>query len=137
MATIKSFKQLRAAGGIVSKEPVKRHIEWKGVDPLTGEEIEYDADVHIVKQGAGAVLDIYADQTKEHISAMLSQSVMLEDDKGKLALISFDDAYKLDIPLRNALWTEVQVMGGVVRKNSPPSTNSSASSSPAESAAAQ
>ena len=137
MATIKSLKQLRAVGGIVSKEPVKCHIEWKSFDSETGEDVDYDADIFVVKQGAGAVMEIYSDSAKEQITLFLSKAVMMpEGESGKLQFISFDDAYHLDPPLRNAMWEACQKLAGIVRKNSPPSTSSSASSSPAESAAA-
>jgi hypothetical protein len=136
MATIKSFKQLRETGGIVSKEPVKRAIAWKTVDPETGEEVDFDAEVYIIKQGSGAMLEIMADESKEQVCVLLSKSVLLLDDKGKLALIDFDDAYRLDAPLRTALWEEIKKISGIARKNLPPSTSSSVSSSPTESAAA-
>lgn len=130
MATIKSFKQLRETGGIVSKEPVKREIKWKTIDPESGEEVDYDAEVYIIKQGSGAMLEIMADESKEQVCVLLSKSVLLLDDKGKLALIDFDDAYRLDAPLRTALWEEIKKISGIARKNSLPSTSSSASSSP-------
>lgn len=136
MATIKSLKQLREVGGIVSKQPIKRSIAWKSFDLATEADIEYDAEIYIIKPGAGAVMEIYADNSREQISAFLSKTVMLENEKGKPELLSFDDAYQLDPPLRTAMWEECQKVAGVVRKNSPPSTSSGASSSPAESAEA-
>lgn len=137
MATIKSLRQLREAGGIVSREPIKRNIAWKSFDLATETDVEYDADIHILKQGAGAVMEIYSSADKEQISLFISKSVMLENEKGKLELMTFDDAFQLDPPLRNAMWEECQKVIGVVRKNSSQATNSSSSSSPTESAAEQ
>jgi hypothetical protein len=136
MATITSLKQLKAAGGIVSKEPVKRHIVWTSVDPATGDEAEFDADVFILKQGSGAMVEILDDKSKEQIAVLLSKSVYLAGEKGKLEPLGYEDAYQLDTPLRAALWAEVQKVAGIVRKNLPPSTSSIASSSQTESAAA-
>lgn len=136
MATIKTLKQLREVGGIVSKLPIKRNIAWKSFDLATENDIEYNADIYILKQGAGAVMEIYSTADKEQISLFLSKAVMLENEKGKPELISFEDAYQLDPPLRSAMWEECQKVAGIVRKNSIPATNSSASSSPAELAVA-
>ncbi len=132
MATIKSLKELRAAGGIVSREPILRHIEWKSFDLATETDIEYDADIFILKQGAGAVMEIYQSENTEQISKFISKAVMLLNDRGKPELISYEDAYQLDPPLRTAMWDECQKVAGLVRKNSTPATNSSASSSPTE-----
>lgn len=137
MATIKSLRQLREAGGIVSKEPIKRNIVWKSFNLATEADEDYDADIFILKQGAGAVMEIYSTTDKEQISLFISKSVMLENEKGKPELISFADAFQLDPPLRNAMWEECQKVIGVVRKNSSPEMSSSANSSPTESAAAQ
>lgn len=136
MATIKSLKQLREAGGIVSREPIKRNIKWTAFDLATESDVEYDADIFILKQGAGAVMEIYSSKDKEQISLFISKAVMLENEKGKPELISFDDAYSLDTPLRNAMWEECQKVVGIGRKNSSPETSSSASSSPTASEAA-
>lgn len=137
MTTIKSFKALRSAGGIVSHEPVKRHIEWTTVDPESGEDVTYDADVWMLKQGAGSMLQVSEEKTKEQITFALSKSVLLENDKGKLELISYDDAFQLDPPLRRALWAEFEKFSGLGRKNLVPMTNSSATSSSTESAEEQ
>lgn len=137
MAKITSFAQLEQAGGIVSRQPVKKEIKWTTVDPETGDEIEYEADILLLKLGSGVLADIWGkkDPDREEVALWISKSLMLLNDKGKPELIAYDKAYQLDAPLRGAVWKEIRILAGLEKKASPPSTNSSASSSAEESAA--
>lgn len=138
MPTLKSFKQVREVGGVVSKVPLKRHIAWKAFDPATEQEVEYDVDVFMLRPSAGTMLELHSDAAadKRFICTVLSKVVMWENEKGKFDLMSIEDAYQLDPPLLMALWDEWQLVSGAARKNSPPSTSSGASSSQTESVAA-
>lgn len=136
MPKITSFAQLEQAGGIVSRQPVKREISWKAVDPNTGEEVEYEADIMLLKLGSGALADIWGkkEPDREEVAVWISKAFMLLNDKGKHELISYDKAYLLDAPLRQVIWKEIQVLAGMQKKSLPLSTNSSVSSSAEESA---
>ena len=136
MAKITSFAQLEQAGGIVSRQPVKKEIKWTSTDPDTGEEVDYEADIFLLKLGSGVLADIWGkkEPDREEIALWISKSFMLQNEKGKLELISYEKAYLLDAPLRGAVWKEIRILAGLEKKASPSLTNSSANSSPEESA---
>lgn len=131
MANIKNLTQLKAAGGIVSREPVKKEVTWDHISP-DGEEMHDTFSVYVVKPSFGSVLSIGKDADREQLALSLSKTIQIEDDKGKLMFIPYEDAMQLDPAL-------AMVLLGAVRevtepKNSLRPTNSSANLSPAESA---
>lgn len=131
-----TIAQLRQAGGIVPREPVKKTVTWKHVNS-DGEEVEDTFDVFIVRQSLGSFRELLTEDDRERGALALSKCLMLGNGKGKLELISYEDAYQLDIELSAVIMAAVkEVNGGAKKKNSPLKTNSSASSSPAESAEA-
>src|SRR6478609_3136621 len=132
MATIKNLTQLKAAGGIVSREPVKKEVTWNHVSP-DGEDMADTFTVYVVKPSFGSVLSIGKEANREQLALSLSKTIQIEDDKGKLVFFPYDDAMQLDPGL-------AMVLLGAVRevtepKNSRPPTNSYANSSPVELAA--
>lgn len=132
MATLKSLSQLRSAGGILSREPVVVTGTWKHNGP-DGEEIEDTFDVGVIKVSFGDMADLFKEKDREQLAVSLSKSVMFANDKGKLELISYDDAYRLDPGLGGVLIELVRKVNGGERKNLKPPTNSSANSSSPES----
>lgn len=137
MATLKSLKDFKASGAIVSREPVKKHIEWTTIDPGTGDEVSYDADIFLIKPPAGMLEDIYNAENKQQISLAISKCLLLESDKGEKERLTYEDVYQLDPPLRMAIWDQLKVLAGFERKNSQPPTSSTANSPSTESAAPQ
>lgn len=137
MATLKTLKQFRDSGAIVSRAPMKRNIKWKAIDPESGDEVDFDADIYIVKLGAGAMADVFSSKDKHQIAELISKALLLEGEKGKPEPVSYEDAYQLDTPLMNAVWNEIKLIAGIERKNSLPPTKSSVNSSPAASEAEQ
>lgn len=132
MATLKSLSQLRSAGGILSREPVVVTGTWKHNGP-DGEEIEDTFDVGVIKVSFGDMADLFKEKDREQLAVSLSKSVMFANEKGKLELLSYDDAYRLEPSLGMAILEVVRQVNGGDRKNSTPPTNSSASSSSQES----
>ena len=130
-----TLAQLRQAGGIVPREPVKKTVTWKHVNEA-GDEVEDTFDVFIVRQSLGSFRDLQKDDDREKVAAALSKCLMLGNGKGKLELISYEDAYQLDLSLSAVILEAVREVNGGAPKNSTLPTNSSASLSPAESAAA-
>ena len=133
MATIKNMTQLKAAGGVVSRDPVKKEVVWDHVSP-DGEDMHDTFDVWIMKPSFGSVLSIGKDADREQLALSLSKTVMLENDKGKPEFMPYEVAMQLDPSL-------AMVLLGAVRevtepKNSRLPTNSSANLSPVESAVA-
>lgn len=132
MATLKSLSQLRSAGGILSREPVVVTGTWKHNGP-DGEEVEDTFDVGVIKVSFGDMADLFKEKDREQLAVSLSKSVMFANEKGKLELLSYDDAYRLDPGLGTVLIELVRKVNGGDRKNSTPPTNSSANSSSPES----
>jgi hypothetical protein len=133
MATIKNLAQLKAAGGIVSREPVKKEVTWDHFSP-EGEELHDTFDVYIVKPSFGSMLSIGKVTDREQLALTLSKTIMLENDKGKPEYLAYEDAMQLDPSLAMTLLGAVREV--TEPKNSQRPTNSSANSSPAESAVA-
>lgn len=125
-----TLKQLTAAGGLVSAEPVKKHIAFE----LDGQQIE--ADIHVRQIGIGEYETIYVDDDKNpraknakerrsRTAAVIAAAITLGDD-GKEP-ITFDEAYRMKPALAGALLAAFnEVNGG--KKASPPATDSSATS---------
>lgn len=97
--------------------------------------MDYEADIFLLKLGSGVLADIWGkkEPDREEVSLWISKALMLQNDKGKLELISYEKAYNLDTPLRAVIWKEIRILAGLEKKTSPLSTNSSANSSPEES----
>jgi len=135
MGTLKSLTQLRNAGGILSREPVKVEGTWKHVNDA-GEEVEDTFEIGVVKVSFGDMADLFKEKDREQLAVGMSKSVMIADDKGKMQFISYEDAYRLDSGLASVILDLVRKVNGGDRKNSTPPTNSSVNSSSQESAAA-
>jgi len=135
MQTLKSLADFERIGAIVSEKPVPKQIKWKGVDPSTYEEVDYEASVLLKKPNSGLFSDIVkAKDDADEVAMWIGESMFVEDEKGKLKPIGFDMARRLDVPLRGAIWKEIKLLAGLEKKTSPASTNSSANSSKTESA---
>jgi hypothetical protein len=137
MAHLKNLTQLKAAGGVVSREPIKKPVTWKHLSE-DGQEMEDTFDVWILRSNIGLALSIYKEAEKvdrEGMLIVLSKLVMLENDKGKQVLIAYEEWDAFDTDLCMAIYKVVQEVRNPP-KNSQQPTNSCANSSPAESAVA-
>lgn len=135
MGSIKSFSQLKAAGGIISREPIKKTLTWTHKNDA-GEEVSDSFEVYIVKQSFGSLADLYKETSREQLAVAISKALLLENDKGKLELMKYDDAYQLDPSLAHVILDGIREVNGGEAKNSQPPTNSSVNSSSPESVAA-
>jgi hypothetical protein len=120
---ISNLSQLKAAGGVVAREPHLITVEW-----------EHDGDtdtvdVWVVKASLGKMLKLSDVKDRDQLALTLSETVFLADDKGKPQPMSYDVAFQLDPTLGMAI---LNAIGSERTKNSPPQTNSSANSSPVE-----
>lgn len=134
MATIKNLTQLKAAGGVVSREPVKKEVTWKHVHPETGEELDDTFDIWVLRANIGIALSMHKESTepsREAILVVCSKLVMLEDDKGKKIQLPYEEWDTFDTNLTMAIYDAVQEVRRPP-KNSQPPTNCSANSSPVE-----
>jgi len=115
-----NLKQLKARGGIVDGQPVKKEVSWKHLDAESGQEVTDSFTLHIRRQSFGVIERLFAqDQTEQSRNASyLAACVSLGDD-GTEAL-GYDDAYNLEPSLGflilNAV-NEVNGTGGVAAKN--------------------
>lgn len=134
MATLKSKSQLKAAGGFVAPEPIKREVVWERTDE-EGQEKTDTFDIYIVRVNLGTMLAANkAPEGAEPVAYELSRYLMLDNDKGKPELITYEEACCLEPTLAAAILKVVKEAR--TPKNSTLPTNSSAILSPAESAAA-
>lgn len=134
MAELKNWADVQGVGGLVPSTPFLKTIKWEAVNPATYEVMQYDAEVWLLKLGAGAYMDVFADKSsvEDYEARFISRSWLLENDKGKKELCSFERARQLDPPLRKAIAQEIGFLCGLQKKASPTVTNSSANSSSTE-----
>jgi len=135
MAALKSLAQLKAAGGIVSRAPIKKTLTWLHKNE-EGEEVSDTFDAYIVKQSFGSLADLYKDTSREQLAVAISKALQLENDKGKLESMTYEDAYQLEPTLAHVILDAIRDVNGGEAKNSQPPTNSSANSSSTGSVAA-
>lgn len=129
-----NLTQLRAAG-VVSREPVKHEVSWEHTQ--AGETLTDTFDVWVIPASLGSELSIHkeVEKDREYVLTALSKRVQLEDDKGKKIFLSYEEWSNFDATLALAIF-KVMREASEAPKNSRLPTNSSANSSPAESAVA-
>jgi hypothetical protein len=137
MATIKGRAGIARAGGVVPREPVPRKVVWKHVDRETGEEMNDEIDVFIIRRDFNMAVRIYDEANKDKdrnaILLEVSKSLLIDDEKGGREFAPYDWLASLDETLVLAFFKEVREVNSGP-KNSTTPTNSSASSSSTESA---
>lgn len=132
MAHLKNLTQLKAAGGVVAREPIKKEVSWTHTT-LDGVETTDTFDIWIERASIGTQLAIQkeAEKDRELVLTVLSKRVMLEDDKGKQVKLPYATWEEFDVTLAVAIFVAVRE-ASEPPKASPPPTNSSVNSSPAE-----
>lgn len=133
------LKQLKARGGFVSAEPVKKSVKWKHEDG--GVEVEDDFEIYVVRQSFGSVEKLLTgldDRSKSasFISACVrflvgseeaqAYEVQRRDDPGLpvrmefLEAMSYEDAYQLEPSLAGALVRAINEVNGEQKNSQPP-----------------
>ncbi|OPA92403.1 hypothetical protein BFW87_17480 [Pseudomonas fluorescens] len=115
-----NLKQLKAKGGIVDGQPVKKDVSWTHLDSKTGKEVTDTFTLHIRRQSFGVIERLFTggESAQSRNASYLAASVMLgaEGDEA----LSYDDAYSLEPSLGfvilNAV-NEVNGTGGAGAKN--------------------
>lgn len=137
------LKQLKARGGFVSTEPVKKSVEWAHIDE-NGTDIEEKFEVYVVRQSFGSVEKLLTNltdrsKTASFISACVRFLVSTDEAKAYeakrrddpslpvrmefLESMSYEDAYQLEPSLAGALVKAINDVNGE-QKNSRPPMNS-------------
>jgi hypothetical protein len=136
MATIKGRAGIARAGGVVPREPVAKTVHWSHIDRETGEQMNDEIDVYIVRRDFDMASQLFneasTDKTRNHILLVVSKSLLIDDEKGGREFAPYDWLRSLDETLVLAFYNAVQEVNSGP-KNSKESTNSSASSSQPES----
>jgi Phage tail assembly chaperone, TAC len=123
---------LRELGGLVPLTPVVKELTWTPPPAEDGTvRDEVTLTVRIKKLSAGSMerLGTFNDKTsRSYVAALLSQSILLGDEGSDF--LSYEDAFQLEPNLGMALTTLVHDVNGRgdAAKNSPPPTNSGATS---------
>lgn len=101
--------ELRALGGFVPAEPVEREVTWTRT--VDGEEKSDTFTVAIVRQSFGTIerLLMAENDERSRSARFLSESILLGGGKEKL---SYEDAYRLELTLANALIEAVTAVNG-------------------------
>lgn len=90
-----NLKELKARGGFISPIPVKRDVEWKHIDPTSGEEVTDKFSVFVKRQSFGAIERLFvANDDRSKSATFISECILLGDDaKDRM---TYEDAYQLD-----------------------------------------
>ncbi|CAI09242.1 phage tail assembly chaperone family protein, TAC [Aromatoleum aromaticum] len=83
---------IKSQGGIVNNEPVPAQIEWK----------EQTFEVQIKRLSYGAIETLHKAGSQAFNTRLIAECVLFSDGQ-----LSFDDAFKLDPALANALYAAV------------------------------
>lgn len=115
-----NLKQLKAKGGIVDGQPIKKAVSWTHLDGKSGKEVTDTLTLHIRRQSFGVIERLFAQGESEQSrnASYLAACVSLGEE-GTEALC-YDDAFNLEPSLGflmlNAV-NEVNGTGGVAAKN--------------------
>lgn len=97
-----TLKELQAKGGFVSAVPVVKNIKWKGIDPATGEKVDYDADIHVKRLPVGDHETIFLSEDGRSRTAKVISTAVTLGKEGKEKL-TFEQAYQMDPALAGAM----------------------------------
>ncbi|WP_421547950.1 phage tail assembly chaperone family protein, TAC [Pseudomonas sp. QD4] len=115
-----NLKQLKAKGGIVDGQAVKKEVSWTHPDSKTGKEVTDTFTLHIRRQSFGVIERLFAQGESESSrnASFIAASVALGAEGAES--LSYDDAYNLEPSLGflilNAV-NEVNGTGGAAAKN--------------------
>lgn len=137
MGTLKNLAAIKAAGGVVQAAPIKVEGEWERYAEDQETVLSDTFFVWVYKQSLGRFTDLHNLDLKDRnaVATALSKTIAFDNDKGKPEMLSYDDAYMLDLSFSNAL-VECARKVNPLPKALPPKTSSSANSSLQESAEA-
>ncbi|KVV01759.1 MULTISPECIES: phage tail assembly chaperone family protein, TAC [unclassified Pseudomonas] len=114
-----NLQQLKASGGIVDGNCVKKVVQWTHLDPA-GDSITDAVTVHVRRQSFGVIEQLFASDGSEQSrnARYIAASVRLGQDADEA--LSYEDAYSLEpglgFLLLNAV-NEVNGTGGAGTKN--------------------
>jgi hypothetical protein len=138
-----NLQELKARGGFVSSEPVKKSVTWKH-ETADGQEIDDKFYIYVVRQSFGSVEKLLTGiNDRSKTAAFISACVrfMANTDEAKeyekkraddptmpvrldlLESMSYEDAYQLEPSLAGALVVAINDVNGE-QKNSLPPMNS-------------
>ncbi|MFC3939656.1 hypothetical protein CCU68_18905 [Pseudomonas gingeri NCPPB 3146 = LMG 5327] len=114
-----NLKQLKAKGGIVDGQPVRKEISWTHVDK-SGKEVTDTLALHIRRQSFGVIERLFTPgEAEQSRNASYIAATVTLGAQGTEA-ISYEDAYSLEPTLGflilNAV-NEVNGTGGAAAKN--------------------
>lgn len=115
-----NLKQLKAKGGIVDAQLIRKEVSWTHLDSKSGKEVTDTFTLHIRRQSFGVIERLFAQgETEQSRNASYIAASVSLGAEGTEAL-SYDDAYSLEPSLGflmlNAI-NEVNGTGGNAVKN--------------------
>lgn len=107
-----NLKQLKAKGGIVDAQPVKKDISWTHLDSKTGKQVTDTFTVYIRRQSFGVIERLFSqgESAQSRNASYLAASVSLgaEGDEA----LSYDDAFGLEPSLGFVILNAVNEVNG-------------------------
>lgn len=107
-----NLKQLKAKGGIVDGQPIKKEVSWTHLDQRSGKEVTDTFTLFIRRQSFGVIERLFTQGESEHSrnASYLAACVSL-GAQGTEAL-SYDDAYGLEPSLGFLMLNAVNEVNG-------------------------
>ncbi|MBI6953151.1 phage tail assembly chaperone family protein, TAC [Pseudomonas sp. B21-023] len=107
-----NIHQLKALGGIVDSQRVRKEVAWSRPDPLTGEMLAQTLVVHVRRHSFGVIERLFDEQGSSHSrnAHYLAASIGLGED-GEESL-SVEDAFNLEPSLGFLLLNAINEVNG-------------------------
>ncbi|MCG8292375.1 MULTISPECIES: phage tail assembly chaperone family protein, TAC [Pseudomonas] len=107
-----NIHQLKALGGIVDSQKVRKEIVWNRPDPQGGEMVEQTLVVHVRRHSFGVIERLFAEQESSHSrnAHYLAASISLGEE-GDEAL-GVEDAFNLEPSLGFLLLNAINEVNG-------------------------
>jgi hypothetical protein len=107
-----NIHQLKALGGIVDSQKVRKEVVWNRPDSLNGEMIAQTLVVHVRRHSFGVIERLFAEQESSHSrnAHYLAASISLGEE-GEEAL-SVEDAFNLEPSLGFLLLNAINEVNG-------------------------
>lgn len=107
-----NLKQLKAKGGIVDGQPIRKEVSWTHLDHRSGNEVTDTFTLHIRRQSFGVIERLFTqgESTHSRNASYLAACVTLGAQG--METLSYDDAYSLEPSLGFLLLNAVNEVNG-------------------------
>lgn len=107
-----NIDQLKALGGIVDSQRVRKDIVWNRPDPQTGEVVAQTLVVHVRRHSFGVIERLFAEQEGGHSRNAHYLAASISLGEGGDEALSVEDAFNLEPSLGFLLLNAINEVNG-------------------------